>query len=265
MKLSRIFLAVLFAAAALTQSKNPLAGRPEAIEAGKRRFREACAVCHGGDGEGGRGPNLAESESLKRMADDQLFNTIRRGIPGTNMPAFTMPDTELWEIVSFVRALSTPAFLTPVPGDAEQGRKLFFGTARCDACHMIRGQGGFLGPDLTNIAALRTAAQLRQSMLQPNTRRLTEFTGVTVVLEDGRRIEGVAKNNTNYSIQVLDAGGKLHLIDKTAAREISFRKDSLMSGKYASTDLENLLAFLSKQVVRPDARPGKERHFGEDR
>ena len=272
MKSATIFVALMFTAIAPAQSqrdadgpKNPLAGRPEAIESGKKRFREACAVCHGGDGEGGRGPNLAESESLKQMAEDRLFNTIRRGIPGTNMPAFSMPDNELWEVVAFVRALSTPAFLTPVPGNPELGRISFFGKAGCSSCHMIRGQGGFLGPDLTNVAALRTAAQLRQSMLQPNSRRINGFAGVTVVLAEGTTIEGIARNNTNYSIQVLDAKGKLHLINKADATEITFRKDSVMPQIASSTDFDNLLAFLSKQVVRPDARPGKRRHFGEDR
>jgi len=264
--LTRMSVLSFFVAVALAQSnqhisrvKNPLAGRPEAIEGGKKRFREACAVCHGGDGEGGRGPNLAESGHLREMTDDQLFNTIHSGIPGTNMPSFPMTASQIWEVVAFVRALSMPAFLMPVHGDAESGRKLFFGESGCGACHMIAGHGGFLGPDLTNIGALRTVAQLRQSILEPNMRRLFGFAGVTVLLKDRSKIEGVAKNISNYSIQVLDAEGKLHLLDRSDVTQIDFQKESLMSANYKRTlpphGLDNILAFLSKQSVRSNARP----------
>ncbi len=276
MKLWRMSLPVALISMALAQShqeartaKNPLSGRPEAIEAGKGLFREGCAGCHGGNGEGGRGPNLAESESLREKTDDQVFNTIRRGIPGTNMPAFAMPESQIWEVIAFIRALGTPAFLTPASGDAEAGRALFYGEGGCGSCHMIRGRGGFLGPDLTNIAALRTSTQLRDAILQPNARPLSGFEGVTVILKDGTRVEGVAKNNSNYSIQVLDAAGKLHLIDRAQASDVRFRGGSLMSDNYAHTlsptGIENILAFLSKQVVRPDAQPANRRRERENR
>ncbi len=38
----------------------------------------------------------------------------------------------------------------------------------CDACHMVRGEGGDLGPDLTTIGASRDAAHIRKSILDPN-------------------------------------------------------------------------------------------------
>ncbi len=275
MKLSIVVLLAAFAGLTLAQPhqdtsavRNPLSSRPQAIEAGTGLFREGCAGCHGGNGEGGRGPNLARNESLRGKTDDQIFNIIRRGIPGTNMPAFPMSDSQTWEVIAFIRALSTPAFLAPVPGDTEAGRALFYGEGRCGGCHMIRGRGGFLGPDLTNIAALRTATQLREGILQPNARRLAGFEGVTVIMKDGARIEGVAKNNSNYSIQVLDAAGKLHLIDKTEASDVRFGAGSLMSDDYAhtlgSSGVDNILAFLSKQVVRPNARPDLRRQHTEN-
>ena len=77
---------------------------------------------------------------------------------------------------------------------------------------MIRGRGGYLGPDLTDIGALRTPLQLRESLLQPSARIVDGFDGVTVTLRDGTAIKGVARNNNNYSIQVLDAKGELRLL-----------------------------------------------------
>lgn len=241
------------------EAKNPLAGKAEAIEAGQKRFRAGCAACHGANAEGGRGPNLNESPNLRRMSDEQLFATIRHGIPGTDMPASPMPDSSVWEVAAFVRSLSLPAFLTPVKGNLEAGSELFFGKAQCSGCHMVRGKGGYIGPDLTNIAAMSTDKQLRESILDPSARITPGFTGVTVELKNGNHIQGVAKNNSNYSLQILDANGTLHLLNKQDLKEVEFRKKSIMPDNYGQRlspeELENILSFLSRQVVRPDAKP----------
>lgn len=248
--------------------KNPVAGQAQAIEAGQKHFREGCAACHGANAEGGRGPNLNDNGHVRAMTDEELFNTIHRGIPGTDMPASKMNDGSIWELVTFVRSLSTPAFALPASGDAVAGREVFFGKAGCSNCHMIRGTGGFIGPDLTNIGASSTLKQLRQSIIDPNARIDEGFAGVSAVLTDGGRVEGVSKNNSSYSIQILDARGKLHLLDKADVSKISFRKTSLMPDTYSHSlrpeDLDNLLAFLSRQSVRPEIAPHRPRHSRED-
>ena len=240
-------------------AKNPFAGKAEAIEAGQKRFREGCAACHGANAEGGRGPNLNESSDLRRITDEQLFATIRHGIPGTDMPASPMPDNSVWEVEAFVRSLNSPAFSVPVRGNVKAGSELFFGKAQCSDCHMVRGKGGYLGPDLTNIAATSTERQLRESILNPSARITPGFTGVAVELKNGSRIQGVAKNYSNYSLQILDATGTLHLLNTIDVKEIELRRKSIMPGNYSQrlspAELENILSFLSRQVVRPEAPP----------
>ncbi len=173
------------------------------------------------------------------------------------MPPSPMPDKNTWEVAAFVRSLSAPAFETPVEGESEKGRAAFFGNTGCSSCHMIRGMGGFIGPDLTNIGISGTIAQLRESILHPNHRKTEGFAGVTVILKNGTRIQGVAKNNSNYSIQILDARGHLYLLNKSDLTEVEFSHKSLMPDTYGQTlspeDLQNLLAFLSRQMIRPEA------------
>jgi putative heme-binding domain-containing protein len=124
---------------------------------------------------------------------------------------------------------------------------------------MLAGHGGFLGPDLTDIAAARTVKQLREGITKPEDKPLDGFQGVTVVLNDGHSISGIAKNYTNYSIDVLDANGSLHLLKTSELKDVQLAPKSLMPDTYAHTlsdlDLQNLIAFLSRQTVRPDARP----------
>ena len=53
--------------------KNPVAGKPEAISAGRKLFLESCSGCHGAEAEGGRGPNLARGERVRGVTNRQLF------------------------------------------------------------------------------------------------------------------------------------------------------------------------------------------------
>jgi putative heme-binding domain-containing protein len=172
------------------------------------------------------------------------------------MPAFPLPENNIWQIATFLRSLSTPAFLVPVSGDVRAGADIYQ-KQNCSSCHMIYGHGGFLGPDLTDIAASRTVKQLRQSILKPADRPIQGFAGVTVTTKDGEHITGIAKNYSDYSIDILDANGHLHLLDTADLLSLDFSSQSLMpSYSHLSTQvIQDLLAFISRQTVRPDARP----------
>lgn len=254
-------LSVFAQSAQDSEVSNPLAGQTSAIDAGQKRFREGCAACHGANAEGGRGPNLAESQDLKRKTDEQLFKIIRYGIPKAGMPASPLPDNSIWELAAFVRSLGAPAYELSMPGNVDAGRALYWGKAECGSCHTIRGQGGFTGPDLTNVGATRTAKQLTEGVLHPDQHPVEGFRGVTVVLKDGQRIEGVAKNHSNYSTQVLDNAGSLHLLQKSDIQQLEFHQKSLMPNNYGQTlnpgELQDLLAFLSRQAVRADLKKAR--------
>jgi len=68
---------------------------------------------------------------------------------------------------------------------------------------------------------------------------------------DGRRLRGVVKNEHNFSLQMLDTEGKLHLFSRDELRKIEYEKQSLMPSNYdktlSETELRDLLAFLSRQ------------------
>jgi mono/diheme cytochrome c family protein len=55
------------------------------LNAGRHLFQTHCTVCHGPQGDGGKGTNLAQPR-LPRATDDQaLARIITFGIPGTEM------------------------------------------------------------------------------------------------------------------------------------------------------------------------------------
>src|SRR4051812_21033675 len=87
------------------------------VAAGEKVFEAACSGCHGKTGEGGRGPNLSDGKLVRRLNDQRLFGAIKSGVPGSDMPAFPIGDEKIWQIVSFLRSLSSPAIAANAPGD----------------------------------------------------------------------------------------------------------------------------------------------------
>ncbi len=234
--------------------KNPHEGKAEAVEAGRKQFLNSCSGCHGPNAKGGRGPRLLKSGVVRGSSNRQLFNLIKDGVRGSDMPPFKAADEKIWELVSFVKNLNAPAYESNPPGNVESGGKLFHDKAGCSGCHAIGGKGGVIGPDLTNAGMTRSYASLRESLLQPNERPTEGYGGVSVTLRDGKKISGIAKDHTNYSIQVMDRQGKLYLLNKLDVSEIVFRKNSLMPDDFgkrlSKAEVDDVLAYVSHQAVR---------------
>ncbi len=236
-------------------------GKNEHIAAGEQLYSVACSACHGPEGEGGRGPNLAIGPAAQNKRPTQIYNSIKNGVPGSDMPPYgSMPNEQLWQLTAFVSSLSRPAYEMNIPGDAKAGEALFYGKMGCSNCHMIRGRGGALGPDLSNAGLQNYVLQLREGVLEANKRITPSFDPVRVITKSGDTIEGVAKNYTNYSIQLIDRRGKLHLLETRGLREIVFLKNTWMPAdlaeRFSADEIQNVLAFVSRQAIRvpsPDA------------
>src|SRR5215813_6328348 len=192
-------------------AKSAQVGDPKAPETGKRHFEARCAACHGADGKGGeRGPDIISSERARRRSADDLSELIRKGIPAAGMPAFQLPGRELQELVAFVRSLSAPAIESAAPGDVAAGAAFFFGKGNCSSCHMVKGRGGLLGPDLSELGIERTLPEIEQSLRAPGARLTPGFRLVSARLHDGQRLRGFIKNESNYDLQLQGLDGKLH-------------------------------------------------------
>ncbi len=228
------------------------------LDAGRQLFAGACSACHGVNGEGGHGPSLVDGWQVRRASDQQLFNSIQKGVPGTDMPPSNFPDDQIQLLAAFVRTLSAPAIASAVKGDAAAGREIFFNKGGCGKCHMIRGEGGFPGPDLSDIGAKRTVRRLRESLLEPSARIDADFRAATVTTADGKVIRGVAKSYTNYSIGLLDSRGELHLLATRDVKAVELSDKSLMPGDYARRlspqEIDNLIAFLSRQSISAEKK-----------
>ena len=239
----------------LSDSKNAAIGDPQAIAAGTKLFMGSCAGCHGPDGGGGaRGPNLVRRSLWHPLSDDAIFQVIRNGV--ADMPPTKLADEQTWSLVAFIHALTGPASTNPVPGDPGAGKAIYWGAkAGCSNCHAIRGQGGSMGPDLSNIGGSRPLAVIREAIVEPA--KDLYYLGneaATVELKNGQTLQGVAKNRSNYSLQLIDTKGALHLIEMRDVKKLTVSDTTPMPTDYAKrlsrTELRDLLAYLAAQDVR---------------
>ena len=265
--LGAVLIATLvFVTAAHTDDRNPFAGDAKAAKAGDYEFRINCALCHGlGARGGGRGPDLTRAQKKHAHSDAEMFQIISNGIPGTAMPAngtngqgVGMTDEEIWQIITYIRSQEVKASNNP-PGNAAHGKDLFYGDANCFLCHMIEGKGGRLGPELTGVGGSRTRDAIIDSVRNPS-RRLAwgltestkefpqEYESVTVVTADGKQIKGVTLDEDNFSVQIMDAGETIHLLEKDKLRSFQKTRQSAMP-KYdadilSDNDLNDIVAYL---------------------
>jgi len=69
------------------------------VTRGRGLFQTRCADCHGIDAKGVHGPDLTGLFGAG-ATDERVLQTIRRGVPGTEMPASNAPEPELRAIVA---------------------------------------------------------------------------------------------------------------------------------------------------------------------
>jgi putative heme-binding domain-containing protein len=242
---------------------------PAAATQGAVLFRQECVFCHGVAARGGmRGPDLTTGAWSHGGSDEELAATISGGVPGTAMPANTLTREEIAQIVAYLRTLQQPA--APSRGDPGRGQTLFFGGGRCGSCHLVKGRGGRVGPELSMVGSARSRAYLIESIREP-ARYLTEHEGtgeagarrydtVTAVTNDGRTIVGVAMNEDTFTVQIMDTADRIHSLVKRTLKSVRHEDRSVMPAYGAAQlnddALDDLVAYLQTLRAPSPARKG---------
>lgn len=247
-------LGVLWLASAMTmgaqapRSGNPYTSDDAAIKAGMGLFRVRCADCHGMDAKGVRGPDLTQVWASGRT-DDGLFQTLRSGVVGTEMPAVDArtTDDEVWKILAYLRTLAAPTSSDRVAGNAANGERLF--RVQCAGCHQVNGRGGRLGPDLSRVGASRARTVLVRRIRGAVEDSLSGYEPVTVTTATGQTIQGVKKNEDLFSVQVMDSRERIQGYLRSDVRAVDDGKRSAMPvfgpERLSESDLDDLLSYMS--------------------
>lgn len=243
-------------------SASALAAQQQAdVVAGQRLFASNCAVCHGADGTGGTSPvNLARGGFKHGGSDQELFATISKGVPGTEMPGSFLNPSEIRQVVEFVQALAGLSPSGGGAGDVARGESLFRGDGGCLPCHRITEEGSHaggiqLGPNLFAIGDRRSFVTLRNSILRVHN-GLAEFQWqVTAVTQSGKRVAGTRLNEDTHSIQLRDSGNNLVSLLKKDLKEFQIERGDPMpafESGLSDAQVSDLAAYLST-LRRADA------------
>ncbi len=220
--------------------------QPGDLQQGQQLYESLCGSCHGPQGNGGRGANLAQPQ-LRRATDDQaLFNIIRRGIRGTEMPSSPLTPSQVSSVAAYVKTLGRVA-PEVVPGDDGRGAGVYAGLD-CDRCHTLGGRGGVVGPALDDIGARRSAAHLREALIEPEAFVPNGFLQLRVITVDGRALSGVRVNEDGFSVQFRDLSGRLHSFWKTELEtlEQQWQRSPMRSydARLTAEQTDDLVAYL---------------------
>jgi putative membrane-bound dehydrogenase-like protein len=127
--------------------------------------------------------------------------------------------------------------LAEKPGDAAKGKMT---AAICQACHLIRGQGGAIGPNLSGAGAMGTEALLH-NILTPNAAMESAYRIFRVEMKDGSVKEGFQAGEDKDAVVIRTPGLEDQRIARKDIRETTFLRRSLMP--------EGLLDGLSSEQI----------------
>jgi putative heme-binding domain-containing protein len=135
--------------------------------------------------------------------------------------------------------------------DAARGTELFKSKG-CDQCHRVNGEGGRLGPDLSDIGKTRSVEHLRAALVDPQADVRQRYWVVSYRDDSGKSQEGFLMNEDSYTVQFMDMSERLHSVSKSGLKDYKVEKTSRMPSfkdSLSNNELDQLVAYLSS--LRP--------------
>jgi putative heme-binding domain-containing protein len=223
-------------------------------DAGAQQFMEYCAGCHGADGRGGgKAPSLVAPSDIATRTDTDVFRIVHDGSKEGMPPFAQIGDANIEALVQYVRRLAgnvSPAKAPEeaLPGDADAGRALYFGKARCSNCHLMQGNGGFIAMNLTHYGRTRTSEAILQAITQPDNPLVPSSEIVTVKTVAGTTVTGALRNEDAFTLAVQTDDGRFHLLARSDLTAVHYTGRSLMPRDYATRlstkELNDIVSFL---------------------
>ncbi len=135
------------------------------------------------------------------------------------------------------------------------GSRLFFGSKlACAKCHTLRGEGGHLGPDLSNLLQ-RDYASVQRDIRQPSAALNPDHLASIVELKDGDDLVGLLTAESAKEITVVDAGAQPHRVPRAQVKSIRPATLSLMPeglwDALTADEQRDLMTFLLTLPLEP--------------
>ncbi|HYT88515.1 MAG TPA: ThuA domain-containing protein [Gemmataceae bacterium] len=146
-------------------------------------------------------------------------------------------------------------------GNWERGRRVFFSDlGTCSRCHRVGGQGGTIGPDLSNLWQRDYASVLRD-IAEPSFALHPDYITHVLTLKDGRVLTGNVRTEKDL-LHISDEQGTITTLRRDQIGRLETSPLSLMPGELpkqiGSEKMKDLLTFLLTEPPRmPDYGKGQ--------
>jgi putative heme-binding domain-containing protein len=192
---------------------------------------------------------LATAPALTSLTPDAVRRTLQ-GYPKEVQQAGQPVLQRLEADIEKMKARLTELAPEVKGGDAGRGKHVFFGNkAACSTCHLVRSQGGQVGPDLSKIGAVRTESDLLESVVFPSLSFVRGYEPYVVASKSGKVYPaGLLKRQTADAIYLVTSDRAEVRIPRGDIESIEPGKVSIMpqglDGQLSRRELADLLAFL---------------------
>lgn len=134
-------------------------------------------------------------------------------------------------------------------GNIKKGERIFYrsNSAQCIRCHVVDGQGGKVGPDLTNIGRVLTREKLLEALVDPSARLAPGYGTVTLTLKNGENITGILEEERSSYIRLIDSKGDSKKIIRNDIQKLTLIPSAMptMDGVLSRDDIRNIVAYLT--------------------
>ena len=162
------------------------------------------------------------------------------------------PEAKKQQMAAY-KAELTPARIAAA--DLSQGRTVF--TSTCGACHILYGEGGTLGPDLTGGERRHDLDSLIAKIVDPSAELPAASRYTIVKLKDGRTVGGIVDNRTATTLTLRTATAPITVpvadIAATELSNVSLMPEGLFETLTAD-ERRNLVAYLMSKTPLGPAR-----------
>ncbi len=231
--------------------------------------KKSCLGCHQLNDEGGKvGPNL--NRSSFNYKPEWLYSWIlnpQSFRPDTKMPNLGLTSEEAQAITSFLISFEPDEdkewempdnwnqYLS-VKGDPKKGKTLFNdpeGAANCAKCHLVKGEGGAVGPELSFVGTSRTREFILQSILDPSVIISSGYKTIMILTKDRKFITGIKKNEDQSGFYLVNKEGKRLHVPMEKIKKFKTQKISTMPGNFIDLldvqEVADILAYLGSLTL----------------
>ncbi|MEZ0263262.1 MAG: PVC-type heme-binding CxxCH protein, partial [Phycisphaerae bacterium] len=184
-----------------------------------------------------RGDLTASDWQILKLAKDREVVALAKQLDAAAMD----PDRQK-VLAKFLPALATP-------GDAAAGAKTF--TALCAQCHTMGGQGGKVGPTMDGVGA-RDPKEILADIVDPNRSVEANYRLWNIETTEDDTISGRLDTETETSVELMDATGQRHVVQRKEIKSMSVSTLSIMPvgliDPLPPKDVADLMAYLAKST-----------------